>query len=241
VVSDIIQTMWVGNKLSTMERLSLNSFVKNGHDVHLYTYSDVEGVPEGVEVKDGNAILPEDMIFMYKDHKSYSAFSNYFRYKLLSEKGGYWVDTDVVCLKKFDFKTPFVFCSEEVLPLNQGNTHVGSCIIKMPAGNPIALDAFETCMEKKREMLVWGEIGPRLVKQMVEKYSMNFFVKPPETFCPIPGCMWNLVLNPEQEIKFGEETYAIHLWNEMWRRSNADKDAKYPERSYYEKLKTRYL
>ena len=110
----------------------------------------------------------------------------------------------------------------------------------MPAGNPIALDSFETCMEKKREMLVWGEIGPRLVKQMVEKYNMSFFVKPPETFCPIPGCLWNLVLNPEQEINFGEETYAIHLWNEMWRRSNTDKNANYPPNCYYEKLKEKY-
>ena len=202
-------------------------------------YTTIENL--NLKIKDGNTILPEEMIFMYKDHKSYSAFSNYFRYRLLANKGGYWVDTDVVCLKKFDFESPFIFCSEEVLPLNQGNTHVGSCIIKMPAGSPIALDAFETCMEKNKELLVWGEIGPRLVKNMVEKYNMDFFVKPPETFCPIPGCMWNLVLNPEQQINFSEKTYAIHLWNEMWRRSGADKNTTYPAGSYYEKLKARYL
>ena len=77
MADDIIQSLWVGERLSTMERLCLSSFVKNGHEVHLYTYSDVEGIPEGVQVKDGSEILPEDMIFMYKEHKSYSAFSNY--------------------------------------------------------------------------------------------------------------------------------------------------------------------
>ena len=140
-VSEIIQTMWVGKFLSDMELLCLNSFVKNGHEIHLYAYDEISNVPEGVVVKDGEEILSSEHIFQYADHKSYSAFSNYFRYKLLYDKGGYWVDTDVVCLKKFDFDSLYVFCSEEVLPLNAGNTHVGSCIIKAPKDNIIVKEA----------------------------------------------------------------------------------------------------
>ena len=92
-----------------MEEMCLSSFVHHGHEVHLYSYSEIENVPEGVEKKDGREILPEDMIFEYKHHKSFSGFSNYFRYKLLSEKGGWWTDTDVVCLKPFDFDSNYVF------------------------------------------------------------------------------------------------------------------------------------
>ena len=109
-MSNTIQTLWVGDTLSTMERLCLSSFVHHGHETHLYTYSDIDNVPEGVVVKDGNEILPESMIFEYKNYKSFSGFSNYFRYKLLTENGGYWVDTDVVCMKPFNFEEPFVFC-----------------------------------------------------------------------------------------------------------------------------------
>ena len=239
-MSDIIQTLWVGDRLSTMEQLSLASFVKNGHEVHLYTYSDVENVPEGVAIKDGNEILPESMIFMYKDHKSYSAFSNYFRYKMLYDKGGYWVDTDMVCLKKFDFNTPFVFSSEEVLPLDEGNTHINAGVIKAPKGSPVTKHAYDTCMSKEKDKLVWGEIGPRLVKSTVEKFNLHQFVKDYKTFCAIPGCRWALLIEPNRW-EPDENAYAIHLWNEMWRRSGANKDEAYHQNSLYEKLKKKYL
>ncbi len=97
-MSDAIQSLWIGSALSTMERLSLTSFVAAGHNVHLYTYDDVAGVPEGVELRDANAILPRSRIFRYAEHDTVSGFSNFFRYKLLLERGGWWVDTDVVCL-----------------------------------------------------------------------------------------------------------------------------------------------
>ena len=89
-----------------MEILSMKSFLHNNHNYHLYTYGDIGNIPEGVLVKDANKILPEKDIFRYQNG-SVSAFSNVFRYKMLFEKGGYWVDTDLVCLKPFDFKEDF--------------------------------------------------------------------------------------------------------------------------------------
>jgi len=52
-------------------------------------------------VIDGNQIIPEHEAFTYKNGPgsgSYSAFSNLFRYKLLAQKGGWWIDMDMVCL-----------------------------------------------------------------------------------------------------------------------------------------------
>src|SRR5258706_1862824 len=99
----IVQGLWIGGSLSTMERLSIKSFLANGHAYHLYAYDDVAGVPPGAVVKDGNQILPSSLIFRCKQNKSFAAFSDFFRYKLLLEKGGWWVDLDVVCLKFFAF------------------------------------------------------------------------------------------------------------------------------------------
>ena len=86
-----------------MEIISLNSFVKHGLEIHLYCYKDIENVPKGVIIKDARNILPESEIFTYKNG-SYSAFSNLFRFTMLDKVGGYWVDTDFVCIKKFNFK-----------------------------------------------------------------------------------------------------------------------------------------
>ena len=85
----VIQGLWIGSQLSVMERLSIASFISNGHEYHLYVYGDVRDIPEGGVVKDGNEILPASMIFQYERHKTFSAFSNFFRYKLLLERGGW--------------------------------------------------------------------------------------------------------------------------------------------------------
>ena len=53
----LIQTLWIGGELSVLEQLSLASFLKNGHGVHLYTYDGVTGAPAGTEIRDGREIL----------------------------------------------------------------------------------------------------------------------------------------------------------------------------------------
>src|ERR1700675_312106 len=127
-MSDVIQSLWVGPRLSAMERLSITSFLKNGHSYILYVYGPVEGVPEGVELKDANEILPSAAIFTYPDYATYSGFSNFFRYKLLLERGGWWVDTDIICLKPFIFDAEFVFSSER----GGGGPRVNVGAVKVP-------------------------------------------------------------------------------------------------------------
>ena len=65
----------------------------HGNEYHLYTYGNVEGIPEGTIVKNANEIIPKKNIFTYKNG-SYSAFSNLFRFTMLYKRGGCWVDTD---------------------------------------------------------------------------------------------------------------------------------------------------
>ena len=103
----IIQGLWIGAELSVMEQLSIASFLRNGHEYHLYTYAELANVPAGTVIRDANEILPAAAIFQYKDRPSYAGFSNFFRYKLLLERGGWWVDSDLVCLRPFDFTVEY--------------------------------------------------------------------------------------------------------------------------------------
>src|SRR5262245_44337282 len=101
-----VQMLWIGERLSTLERLCMASFLAHGHEVHLYAYGAIEAVPPGTQLRDGREILPAANVFTYANgfgKGSPSAFANEFRYKLLLERGGVWSDTDVVCLKPFDF------------------------------------------------------------------------------------------------------------------------------------------
>ena len=74
-----VQSLWIGGKLSNLEILCINSFLKNNISFKLYCYQEVENLPEGTIVADGRDILPESEIFCYQTGKgkgSFSAFSN---------------------------------------------------------------------------------------------------------------------------------------------------------------------
>ena len=55
----IVKSLWIGGALTNLERMCINSFIKNGHEFHLYIYDNVEGIPLGATVKDGNDIIDQ--------------------------------------------------------------------------------------------------------------------------------------------------------------------------------------
>lgn len=236
-VNKVIQGLWIGPELSLMEQLSLSSFLKNGHEYHLYVYDEVKNVPAGTTVKDGNEILPASDIFQYTGRPSYAGFSNFFRYKLLLERGGWWADTDTVCLKPFDFSEDYVFSSE----ISKGVEVVNCGLIKAPIRSEVMGWAWNVCQTKDSGQLVWGETGPELIAEAVKKFSLEKFKKPYHFFCPLAFFEWQKVLEPGLEPALDDPVYAIHLWNDKWRAAGQDKDAQYPENCLYEKLKRRYI
>jgi mannosyltransferase OCH1-like enzyme len=236
-MKSIIQGLWIGPELSVMERLSVASFLAHGHEYHLYVYDDVRRVPAGAVVRDANEILPSSMIFQYTREKSYAGFANFFRYKLLLERGGWWADSDVVCLRPFSFPGEYVFASE----IDRGVQVANTGVIKAPAGSRAMAYAWETCRSKDPAQLRWGETGPRLIAEAIERFSLGSYVQPFGVFCPLGYLEWAEVLDPAANPASGESTYAVHLWNEMWRRAGRSKDEQYHPDCLYERLKRKYL
>jgi Glycosyltransferase sugar-binding region containing DXD motif len=234
----VIQGLWVGNRLSVMEQLSIRSFLANGHDYHLYAYEQIDGLPVGTVIKDANEILPASAIFRYADHDSFAGFSNFFRFKLLLERGGWWSDSDVVCLKPYNFDEPYVFPSQH----NQFMTgeEVWNGAIKVPPSSDFAAYAWNVCQSKDTRLIRWGETGPVLTRTAVEKFDLQRYVKNAAVFCPVPFKTWSDLLDGDRTWNFGDETFAVHLWNELWRRDARDKDATYPSTCLYERLKQLY-
>jgi len=208
--------------------------------INFQHWKNFQNIPDGVVVKDGNEILPESDVFSYQSGEgkgSYSAFSNFFRYKLLLDKGGWWVDTDMVCLKPFDFELEHVFATESYM----GKDQVTSGIIKAPIGSSAIKYAWEACCSKDPNKIIWGEVGPRLVGEIVNKFSLERYVQTHEKFCPLGFEKWMQVLNPNIDFQPNENSFAIHLWNEMWRRNQLDKNGTYHSFCFYEKLKQKFL
>ena len=150
-------------------------------------------LPGGAILEDARAILPETMIFQYREHASFAGFSNFFRYKLLLERGGWWVDTDTVCLRPFDFDAPYVFGSQ---PTNDGREIPTASPLKAPAGSPAFAHAWEYCQSRCPEELVWGETGPRLVAAVIERFSLGQYRQPRDMFCPLHPREWRRIVDP---------------------------------------------
>lgn len=218
-----------------MERLCIASFLKHGHEVHLYVYQDTEGIPPGTVVRDGREILPESRIFMYREYATYAGFANFFRYKLLLEKGGWFVDADTLCLKPFEFPEQYVFSSQSY------PESVNLAAIKVPRGSDIMRFAWEECERMDPAQLQWEQAGPKLISRGVDHLALRRYVAPPDVFCPVDYSQWREVLRPRKILRLSPRTRGFHLWNEMWRRSGTDKDQKWPRTCPYERWKRRFL
>jgi hypothetical protein len=239
-----IHMLWIGPRLSALERLSIASFLANGHEVRLYTYGDVDGIPAGVDHHDGREVVPASQVFTYASgfgKGSYAGFSNLFRYKLLLDQGGIWCDTDVVCLRPFDFAAEYVIAKERLPPHVASGDHterLGNCVLKTPANARVMLECYAVCVEANKSELQWGETGPQLVTARYARHQLDRYALPPAALCPIDW--WNaekLVTEPWQEMP---ESYGVHFWNEVWRAQALDKDGAFPPDSIYETLKRRY-
>lgn len=241
---DPIQMLWIGPRLSTLERLSIASFLAQGHEVRLFTYGDVEGIPPGVQHHDGREIVPAAQVFTNPSgigKGSYAGFSSLFRYKLLLDHGGLWCDADVVCLRPFDFETEYVVARERLAPTTaSGDTteKLNPCVLKAPRNSRVMLECYAVCMEANKGELETGDIGPDLITRRFAKHGLDHHALPADAICSVDW--WNvqrLVSGPFEEIP---GAHALHFWNEVWRFQFMDKDASYPADSIYETLKRRY-
>ncbi len=234
----VIQGLWIGSELSVMEQLSIASFLLNGHPFHLYVYTNVNNVPDGTIIRDGEEILPASAIFRYRDNGSYAGFSNFFRYELLRKYGGWWVDLDVICLRPHQFADDYVIGTE---PVAHGGFHPTSGVLKTPPQSPLMEYLTQVCRGKNTELLNWGETGPKLVAEGIGRFSLEKYLQASDTFCPLGWYEWEQVLEPTSSVTLETHANAIHLWNEMWRRHGKDKSAVYHPDCLYEQLKTKYL
>lgn len=254
-MTEVIQSLWIGGRLSTLERLCIASFLQNGHQFHLYTYGEVSDVPNGTTILDGRTIVPEDKVFANRSpgigFGSHAAFSDLFRMELLRQRGGWWVDTDVVCVRPFDFKEPEIIATS--WEGQWGDLAVG-CVWKAQPGSAFVERCLQHFGELDLSTIGFLDTGPQLLQHCVKDSA--YPTAPHAAFCPISwrhvphlvrSELSRLWFNTKRAIKGGEpvagfsrETRAVHLWNQLWTVGNLSRDATYARSSVYERLKRRY-
>ncbi len=257
-----IRSLWIGDTLSAVERLCIASFLANGYPFHLYAYDEIGNVPSGADLRDARDILPKEKVFRYSSGAeigSLAGFSNFFRWELLLTHGGWWVDMDVVCLRPFDF-------SEEVVFGNQNGDSAAVSVLRFPAGHPLSRDMVARCHRPfsplswsspaERWRLFWrrfrqgnqpgsvkfSQTGPKLFGQAVAHHGLILFAHPQQCFYPVHWTEWRGVFDGTLADGMNRlnGAHAIHLWNELMRRENFDKNGRFPADSVFENLRAKF-
>lgn len=214
-----IHVMWLGAKLSKLERLTLASFCAQGHEVTLWAYDTISTVlPERVTLADAERILPRAKIRAKREADPQTGigkgsvggvFSDLFRYKVLFEHGGIWADMDVTALRPLDFAEDYAF-----RPHRLGM--VGS-IMKCPKGSMLMRDVYAATEAIANEDTPWL-LPIQILNQYVRMAGLEGYIVPEMSNLDSWAALQPFV---EGHQAFPDKWYAVHWMNELWRTLSA--------------------
>jgi hypothetical protein len=231
----MVHSLWIGDRLSLMEQLTLCSFVRCGHRFTLWVYGPLKSeVPQGVELRDAAEIVPRERVFCYQAGPwkgSYAGFSDLFRYKLLYDLGGWWSDMDVACLKPLDFDSWYAFHPHSDLGL------VGSVLKAPPKSDLMRRCAVWTAENVDAWNIVWTK-PIRILVAEVGRLGLGRYVLPSEAAL----VNWR---DGEQYAKTAVPPSpglrVLHWCNEWLKSQHFDKDGPIPGTTYHALLEAHGL
>lgn len=183
---NLVQGFWSGSRLSAINRACLRSFIGRGHQYVLYSY-DAPNVPDGVIVRDANEILPSNSIFHFQNPATHSEdigpFADYFRLKLLVERGGWYCDVDTVCLAS-ELPIGTRVWAREALEFE--TNLVGNGQLFFEAGDPIATLMLNRCESMLSNFDRREALGPVLLSSVVGELGLpQDMYATPQEFYPL--------------------------------------------------------
>ena len=230
---------WHGKALSLYEYACISSFVKNGFDVNVYSYDELR-LPGGSFLCDATEILPITDLKKYTQaglKGNLAAFSDAFRYQLIKKKGGWWFDSDVLCLASSDDFVEIFKNKEIKLSLGyQAQNDVAVGVLYIDDN-----DLLQTIIDRLESVgtdFQWGEIGPKLVTGIINELDINHLVDPKYYFYPIYKNFQKMFdpLSVEWCKERVSKSFTLHLWNDLLRRYKIPKNIMPPSGSYLHEI-----
>ncbi|MGB0927207.1 MAG: glycosyltransferase family 2 protein [Pikeienuella sp.] len=246
-----IGALWVEGPLSFLEQLCLKSFVDAGHHTILYKYGDVTNIPDGIEVRDANEVLPQTGFLTHERTGSPALHSDLFRYKML-EKGDriIWADTDAYCVKAFETPNGHFYAWES-------KRHVNGGVLGLPPDSETLRELLEFTSdefaippwyddERKAEYeaaaargepvhageMTWGVWGPHAVTHFLQKTGEIKYALPRHALYPFTFKERRKMLKRETKMEdyVFDDTYSIHFYGRRMRKRIAEAEGGRPRR-----------
>jgi len=232
---DQIHCFWSGAPLRNMSYLSLQSMVRQGHSVTLYTYDDFAtiraAIPSGVTVADAETIVPRSIYEHTVTHREIRWFSDTFRYAVLYERGGWWLDTDICLLKPLNFDSDHLFSSQW-----SGGEYGHFCVgdsMRAPRGSRHMAELYRHSLARlfNEERGEFGAVGPALLSEYIFADGNESLVKnilPPVVFNAIDwreASLFTSSLPEDFNLLSDARVVGVHFWNKMWGDLKLDYDS----------------
>jgi hypothetical protein len=181
-------------------------------------------------------IWPADKVLTYKKDigaGSFALHSNLFRYALLYQCGGWWIDLDVILLSGSFPESEFFFTMETT-----DAKRATFSVLKFPPTHPAMREARDHCA-KIGESPYYGESGADLFSEMVHKYRLVSHAHPMHLAYPISALDVPRLFDPEEVESIKRQcadACFLHLFNETWRRAGIPNNLGPPVGSFVERL-----
>ena len=233
-----IGMLWVEGPLSYLEQLCIKSFLDNDQPVRLYVYKNVSRVPEGVEIRDANEVLPSKEFIAHSQTGSVALHSDKFRYQmLLQEPDLIWADVDAYCVQPFQTDTGHYHGWQGADEINGGVLRLPpkSPTLKDLIGyteDPYAIVPWLPLREKKRARaarkvgtpihaseMPWGVWGPRALTWLLHKNGEEGNAFPRHILYPIPYKNRRRMARPDRDCSglIHDDTSSIHFYGRRMR------------------------
>ena len=234
-----IASLWIGARLSFLEQLCLKSFADRGHQVTLYTYEPVAGVPSCIHVADASTIMPSDRFIVNRAMGSPGPHADRFRYHLMAQSDAIWVDTDAYCLRPFPRR--------EYLFARHFRDHVANGVLRLPRDSRTLSDLIAFTEDEYPNLppdfywrdalnrqfsrqiargerphitdLRWETWGPDALTYFLRRNREEIHQVAPEVLYPLGGTdMRRVVRKPrEPQLQIPEITESIHFFGSALR------------------------
>ncbi len=227
-----VASLWVGRPLSWIEQLGLTSFTATGHKVVLYAYSPVQGVPEGVEVKDAAEIFEPSKDI--RKNAGPALIADLFRLNLMKKTSDVWIDADMVAVKPLTvsesgfaigfetegrsvcnavLRTPMDSAAIEMLIDFISNPHQEPPWLRRVVWKKIS-NAPEDQLLSQLFRAKRPALGPLALTYALQQTGEISEARPREAFYSVPWQYKDVLFNPYGGTDgwMSEETEAVHLW-----------------------------
>lgn len=216
---ETVRCFWHGSQLGPYQLMGMRSFVDQGHRIELFTYDPAISVPDWITRRDANEIWPTSQVLTYRNdigRGSFALHANLFRYSMLHQLGGWWIDNDVILLRRELPPQDFFFSIETHNPMR-----VTVSVLKFPAGHPALAEALARCIAAG-ETPLYGETGADLLSDVVAKYRLSRHGQAMETTYPLSALDVPAMFDPAERDRLRArctKSTFVHLFNETWRRA----------------------